>query len=222
MTADLSKIPPDLAAIYKELEDDLCQTEFRWQVFRQLYATNKERIDLMESVACGFFREVESLLIDGVFLHICRMTDPSSQGKHENLVLEQIVNGLDAATHGPLIAKMQMGLADIKTKTAAIHVHRNKRIAHFDKPTMLGPPDAVLPGVSLNAIEAALTAIGDFLNLFRMEFFGDTMYRKKVLSHDDGDSLVHFLKYGVAFDEMVREDWTLYESKIKNGPFGNA
>lgn len=217
-------ISPDLAATYGELQDELCQTVFRWQMFRQLYATNKERIELMEATSPAFFQELEYLLLDGTIIHICRMTDPPTQrgGKFENLVIDQLRLALDENKHGALAAMMDQASVKVQADCKDLREHRNKRVAHFDKPTMLGPPDAVLPGIRLKTFDSALDSIGHYLNLFREEFYGSPMYFKKVHSRTDADSLVHFLKCAYAFDEMARQDWTLHQRWIDGGPFARA
>jgi hypothetical protein len=148
----LPTIPADIEQIHTELCSELVQASYRWLVFRQLFAKNKERIELM-GLASTFFGEVENMLIDFVFLHICRMTDSTTTGKYENAVIGQLREALDAIDQkafpeiGPLIVDLDKRLADIQTKSELIRHHRDKRISHLDKPTLLKSPD--LNGVPL-------------------------------------------------------------------------
>jgi len=219
----IALIVPDLDESYGELDAQHRLACYRWRIFRQLFANgNRERIELMAAISWPFFDDFHSLLADAVFLHICRMTDDVMQGKHENLVLDQLCNGLDQAKHGLLIQQLKQRLVDIKTKCEAIRVHRRKRIAHFDKPTMLGPPDSVLPGVRLDMVDAALKGIGDYLNLFRQTFYDDERGYEAMGKHDyNGNMLIEDLKRAMTFRELASQDWRL-NKRMEDGPFGKA
>jgi AbiU2 len=214
-------IPDQVAQMYRELSGELSQACFRWQIFHQLFGKNKERIELMEATASNFFGELETLLVDGAILQICRMTDPPTQGRFDNLVIDQLHMGLDPARDAPIIQALESKADAIHAMCVDLREHRRKRIAHFDKPTMLGPPNTVLPVLVVKGIGDAFYAIGDYLNCFAGYVYDLQTYYKKILSKSDGELLVHFLKRGIAFDEMERADWTLTQ-RVDQGPFGNA
>jgi hypothetical protein len=223
---NLPTIPADIHTIFEHLRSDLIHAYYRWLVFRQLFAKSKERVELM-GPASRFFGEVEYMLIDSVFLHICRMTDPPTmgRGKHEQAVIGQLRRALDGIDQQAfpeivtLIADLDKRLADIDTKTQLIRDHRNKRISHLDKPTFLNT--SPLNGVTLTMVDEALGEIGDFINAFSGVVLNYESNFRATSGVGDGDAVIELLKKVFAFNELVAEDIAVAD-RVSKGPYADA
>jgi AbiU2 len=222
------RMPKGLKKTSKALESEVAQLFLRWKMFRQLFAKNQERIDLMQGISPIVFGEIQSMLIDEVLLGIARITDQWAKYDKkkgyfdESVVLEQLIVSLDENQHGSLVADLEKRLKKkVKPKCKAIRKHRHKRLAHLDKLVLL--KTRVLPKIKLKTVDDALAEIADYVNAFRMVFFGSPMMFEAIHPIDDGDSLILWLKYAFEFDAMCREkDGWLLHQRVENGLFGKA
>jgi len=225
------RLSKDRRTLFEELEQEVSLLFLRWKLFRQLFATNEERIKLMGAISPVVFGEIQSMLLDEVFLGIARITD--RRGKYdkakgvyfeETVVLDQLKAGLGNRFHRALAADLDNRLKhNVEPKCRDIRKHRHKRIAHADKLVLLKPKKHILPKVTLQTVDDALDAIADYVNAFRMVFYGSPMMFRAIHSIDDGDSLIEWLKYAFEFDQMCREPdgWTLHK-RVEDGLFGKA
>jgi len=226
---NLPRLSKDQKKIFIDLQNEVSHLFLRWKIFRQLFATNGDRIKLMNALAPTVFSEIQRTLIDEIFLQISRITD--RKGKYdkkkkvlvqETVVLEQLRAGLGNHYQPALAADLDNRLKnDVGPKCEEIRKHRHKRIAHADKLMLVRPSLYILPQITKKMIDEALNAIADYVNAFRTVFFGSPMYFAGVHTIDDGDSFIHVLKEAFAFSEMARKDWTLRQ-RLEQGPFGKA
>jgi hypothetical protein len=216
------RIPDELAEMWRELGGELIQACFRWQMFHQLFGPNRQRLELMDATAPHFFEELKTLFVDTAILQICRMTDPPTQNRFDNLVIDQLHLGLDPSRDAEVIGLLKAQADAIKAKSKDLREHRRKRIAHFDKATLLASAKTVLPVIMVKEIDETLKMLGDYLNCFGGYVYKAHTLYTKTLSKFDGEALVYFLQGGYAFVEMERADWTLRQRWIDGGPFAKA
>jgi hypothetical protein len=220
------KMPMRLQKIYEEIEGELIVLFFRWRIFRQLFATNGERIGLMMASSPIFFCDFQSILIDAIFLQICRVTDKTHKiGKggvryDETVVIGQLLGGL-GTRQKRLAKKLETRLIDVKSKCEAIRVHRNRRISHTDKLVLLKPSTNVLPNVTLAIVQDAIDSIAGFVNEFRLIFDGSRLLFDATDTTDDGETVIDLLQRAYAFRELTKSDLTLVKL-LDEGPFGSA
>lgn len=62
-------MPHDLAGVYGALHDDLAELHAEWTVFSQLYATNEERVELLNASAPRSFRLCQDVFINDMLYH---------------------------------------------------------------------------------------------------------------------------------------------------------
>ncbi len=119
-----------LGPVYEELHKHVAMLNLLWQSYTKLFATNEQRFNLFKDQAPGIGRIIHDLLVDGVVLGICRVTDPAMCFGHENLTIDRLIPTLDPAPN----AEQSKWLAERKDKIdKAIPVlkdHRNQRLAH--------------------------------------------------------------------------------------------
>lgn len=81
-------IPPEMFKLYKPLYNQVCRLHSKWEIFCQLYAADKDILDLLNKSAGGFFRVVQDVLAHDVLLNLSRLTDPD-QTRHQMVENEE-------------------------------------------------------------------------------------------------------------------------------------
>jgi HEPN superfamily AbiU2-like protein len=77
--------------LFKSIGADVSQMHAYWKVYRQVFATNDERIALLNETGSMVFYMLQHLLIDEVTLSICRLTDPAETMRRKNHSIERLV-----------------------------------------------------------------------------------------------------------------------------------
>jgi len=193
-----ASMPEALGEIYNELDHLIVWLHIQWKMYRQVFGTSKERIDLINECAGGFFRICQDSIFDEVRLELCRLTDPAKSGRYDNLTLETLVNLIDSKKH-PELAKNVTKLYDKVKKTCkSFRDWRNRRGAHRDLETSLNRHALPLPEASRQMIEDALKSLDALMNAI-LDCFEPGTTRLFSAAHilGDGDDLIRCL-------EMVR------------------
>jgi len=174
-------------------------------MYRQLYGTNEERVDLLNECASTFFNQLQMVLLDDVALGLSRLTDLQETFGRENVVLLQLIEKLDQNLFSELIVKLRAKLERVEKKCSPFRKIRNKRIAHRDLDTAIKTTSGSLPGISRLMVEEALEEIRQFINEFEVHFTeSQTAYEYFILTAA-GDALIVALKKAVEYDALVRE-----------------
>ena len=84
-------MPRALSEIYAKLEDQVSLLHGLYAQFRQLFGASKGRVDLLNEMASGFFWFVHRAFLREIVLSLCRLTDPATQGKYENVSICQLL-----------------------------------------------------------------------------------------------------------------------------------
>jgi hypothetical protein len=207
------EIPEEHREVFDAIGHEVTWLHAIWLNYRQLYA-EKETVDLLNTAAPAFARINQDALLDGVLLHLSRLTDPPSSGKgRDNLVLDRLKPLAKASGDPKLVAELDSALAKVKTTCSDLREHRNKRIAHLDYNVAL--ETAKLPGFSRQSIGDALKAVRDAMNAINMHFrHGPTMY-EAVSMQGDGTSLLACLRDGIRLRRLRRRQHTMSPEEIK-------
>jgi HEPN superfamily AbiU2-like protein len=203
-------MPAHLQKLWDALRPEVLLLHERWLIYRQLFADSQHRVDLLNDSASTFFLVVEDVLFESIQLGFARLGDPAQSGTGRNLTLESLLNEVkkrpqDAA----LLAKLTVLLHKYRTECSKLKRIRNKKLAHLDRQTILGRKRLTNP--SRNEIEHALTTLRDFVNSFDLYFGIPEMAYEKMILRDDGNALVHVLKQGLRYRDLLKMriiDWT--------------
>jgi hypothetical protein len=164
-------IPPEIVDTYMALVQQVLHLHRKWGVFRHLYCSTQETVDLLNDAGGDFIGIVQNLLAHDIVLTIARLTDPKQTFGKENLSLEQLIHTIDAMRHKPLRQNIEQIYAGSKTKFAFAKLYRNKLIAHYDLATQLAQvPEPPIP--TTTDIEDGLKAIRDVMNAVQQHFDG--------------------------------------------------
>jgi hypothetical protein len=216
-----SNVPLQFIAIYDELRSEITWLHGRWLTYRELFAENSQRIELLNECAGTFFYIIQEVLLDEVQVCLSKLTDPASSGKHENLSLEQLQAQLQRYGDPALAAKCRIILDRIHGRCQAFRVRRNKTLAHLDLLTAMKQIPQPLPGVSRRMIEDALESARDFMNSIEAHYNDSEWgYEHFILNHGSA-ALLAVVRAGLRYEELV-QDRTLPFDDWRKGKWCDA
>jgi hypothetical protein len=154
---------------YTALNTEVTLLHLYWKEYLELFGTNQKRVDRMNQAAPGFFRMLQSELLQTNILHLARLTDPPKSAGKDNLTLRNLPALVDEIN---LKNKLIGLLALAEQKTDFCRDWRNRRFAHFDLELALDEKKATaLATVTKEKMKAALEALADVLNAIELHYF---------------------------------------------------
>ena len=138
---------------YKRLWDDVAWLHLVWDVCGELFG-EQDRVDLLNGVARGFFRQVQGTFYDHIILQIARLTDKPATGKYKNLTLQTLLRHCGSPQH------LEDALSKVNLACAPLRRIRDKRLAHLDLDVATQVKQ--FPTATRDEVDAALQAIRDF------------------------------------------------------------
>lgn len=182
-----TSIPSDINETYMALFQEVCHLHRKWGVFRHLYVSGQEIVDLINDAGGDFFGLTQTLLAHDIVLTIARLTDPKQSAGRENLCLEQLIHSIDFSQHGQLRRNIEQIYSQSKPKFTFAKTYRNKLIAHYDFAMKLArlpePPipttkkrsvtyGTILPIIIWRLLSIRTTSCSLWTLLFRLRFIG--------------------------------------------------
>jgi hypothetical protein len=191
-------MPPGVGPVFRILWQEAQNIHFAWMVFRQLFGTSPDRIELLNRFGGLAFGLYQRVLNRDLILAIFRLLDPATQrgGRDENLSLERLVNEV-AADSPSCAAKLTPLLAEIRRLMDPHADLRNKVIAHNDlhtTPTRYdGTSTVLLP--SRETVEGVLERMRKMMNIVQANYGeGESVYFNASMPElGDGETLVRRL-----------------------------
>jgi hypothetical protein len=216
-----SKIPGQFRDIYDELRSEITWMHGRWLTYRELFADNPKRIELLNEAAGAFFYIIQDVLLDEIQITLSKLTDPAKTGKHQNLSLEQLQSQLNAHGDPGLSAQCRSTLDALLTKCAAFRERRHKQLAHLDLATSLKLSSQPLPAISQSMIEDALKSVRDYMNAIEGHYNDSEWGYEDFIMRDGADTLLITLRDGLRYEELVQER-TLEFDDWRKGKWSDA
>jgi hypothetical protein len=105
-------------------------------VYRQLYGTNPERIELINLASPSFLWMVERVIMNDVQLTLFKLSDTALTGRRTNLTLETFVIETEKLQVSSLSESLRVSLNEYRVCCERITYRRNKDIAYFENTPM--------------------------------------------------------------------------------------
>jgi AbiU2 len=205
MTTPDLRYPPEIRDMWLTLKSEVVWLHGRWIIYRQLYGTSQENIDVLNRSASTVFNVSQKSLLHDVQLSISKLGDSAGTGTRKNLTLSALAGELERISEKPLVKNLNAAILFFDAACAKLRVRRNKWIAHFDLDTMIESKVAPLEGPSRAEIEAALDALREAMNCVERHYTeSQTMYEHFVMNND-GQHLISALKQGLRYRELVKQ-----------------
>ena len=205
MTTVDPRYPVQIHTLWTSLDREITWLHGRWIIYRQLFGTNRERVDLLNESAGTFFNALHNVLLHDVQLSLSKLGDPAGSGSRKNMTLKALHQQLQASGEALAADKMKASMQKFAVACVKIRHRRDKWIAHFDRSTMLN--DDVIPrmGPSREEIESALEARREAINCISFHYTGTTMRYEHFSMQADGEALIQSLRRGLRYRELVNE-----------------
>jgi hypothetical protein len=205
MAQDKGQVPTELNDVYEALKEDVSWLHAKWNVFKQLYATSEETVELLNDSAPVFFRICQDVLADDILLTISRLNDPYRTFGKDNLSMERLAAYVDGSKYPDLKAAIEILLVEAQDKCGFARELRNRRIAHSDLTTRLEAEANPLPVAHKQQINDALSALQAVLNKIEMYFEDNTVLYEQAIIAGGGETLVARLRDARTYRRQRRD-----------------
>ena len=194
----------DLGETYSALWQQLSWLHRKWGHYVDLFGTDADRITLLNETAPNLFRTVQDSLLEDVFLHIARLTDPPKSVGKDNLSFKRLPSLLTASAARD---QVEAGLVTLGTATEFARDWRNRKLAHGDLALALARTTEPLAPASRAHVKEALAAMGTVLNVISLHFQeSTTMFEFAGESGAGGvTSMLYYLRAGKEAESSRRE-----------------
>ncbi len=179
-----------LGELYFELHKEITWLHLKWKDFRALFASSRERVDLLNRVAPDFFGNLQRMMFEDALMHLCRLTDPPQSMGHDNLTLQRLPNSI---TDPKLSTQVQSNVDVAKQQTQFARDWRNRALAHKELPQPMGLQP--LAQANLQSVEDALEKIRQTMNCIEQHYQGSPVnYAESVEPPGGVESLLRHLR----------------------------
>lgn len=181
----------EIRILFSSIDKEVVQLFYRWEIFRQLFDSGEENLNLLNQSGSNVFALLHGLIIENGLLTLCRLTDPEHSGGYPNLSIRYFLGKIEATLSKEVREDFHGKLAKLESATESLRIHRNKRIAHLDLNHAVKPER--LPSVEFGAFEDALELVRSIMREFYLLIWNaDTDYRQPSIACGcDGN---HFLR----------------------------
>jgi hypothetical protein len=208
----VEQITSEIEKIYKPLYQDICYIHTKWGIFRQLYVSDKNTVDILNKSGALFFRITQELLVDDIVLSLSRLTDPSKTFKKDNLSLEQLVDAIDESKFPKLKDEASKQLENARIKCSFAREIRNKKIAHNDLTHRLQPKVSLYSKVTTTTIDDALLSIRELINKVATTFEGSTVCYEILISDNHVRKMIKRFQNAEEYWKIIRDSHNFQKS----------
>lgn len=162
---------------------------------------NKERLDLLDKTARDFFHNLRCILIDRIFLGICKITDRAGSGERSNLTIEYILKEIKQD------AKKNLGLDELSNEIHKFREYivdaRHKIIVHSDIETIKS--NKTLGVFSKSDNDKFWENLQEFVNKIHMHYFKTSFILDDIVDCTyNAKDLAKALKKAAYFDQHFK------------------
>lgn len=198
------KLPTQIQELWASLLGDVVWLHGRWIVYRQLFGTNKERVDLLNESDGTFTSIIQHLLLHDIQISISKIGDPAGNGSRTNLTLRRLQLEVRNIGEATLATSMESPLIAFEASCDKIRHRRNKWIAHNDLKPRLEERAVPLAGPSRNEIEQALEAMRTVMHCVEFHYKDQRTAFEHFVMQEDGEYLISALLRGKRYRELVQ------------------
>jgi hypothetical protein len=201
----ISVMGQELGTIFYELYQDVSLLHAKWNQYVQLYATSDSRLELLNHTAGSFFAIIQYVLWNDLLLHIGRLSDPKySMGdpSKPNLSLHQLPDALEESL---LKEEVKKTLNKLDRKASSARDWRNRKLAHNSLLLLTDLHVKPLPRVTYSNLKETLALIAKIMNLLEMHYRKAEVSYDMLISQDNADSLVYYLRVATYVEARNRQ-----------------
>jgi len=189
------------------LWSDITHLHMNWRNYRQLFGTDQETVDLLNTIAFSYFSMTERTLRQDTLMRICRITDPPFSDraqKRPNASLRQLLLQTSTSLPAELRTEVESSLQVLDELSRPIRDLRNKRFAHSDLDEVLQLKIEPLPGIRRQQVEDVLARIREAYALLEGHFLNSTTAFEHVVHTNDAKKLIYHLNQARAYETIEK------------------
>ncbi len=179
-----------------------------------LYEDNKERLDLLNKTARDFFSNLQTIMIERIFLEICKITDSDNILGNNNLTIKYILKNIEQD------AKKNLGLDKLSDEIHKFRNYiapaRNKIIGHSDLETIKS--NKTLGVFPKSESDKFWRNLQEFVNKIHIHYFNDTFIFDDIVDCTfNSKYLMRALKKAAYFDQHFK--YVLHSNLLEEETF---
>ncbi len=201
------------------LENEVYTLLDEWTVYKQLYASDQERIDLLNELTPQFFGLLQSTLRDSVVAQICRLTEKPKVMGHETLVIRRLCI-LAEPKYQAIADELEKDSDLIIGLCEAIRDWRDNRVSHLNLAAHLDAANNPPKDFSVKTVQDAIDAIEAFLNKARLKLAGGEFHYDSVYRDGAVRSLLTRMIQAYQYFDFEKQDPLKYDTLLREGKYG--
>lgn len=204
----LNSFGPNLGTVVFGIEQESFQLNLEWIVYRNLFDTNQERMDVMYKASGSFFEMVRHSLMITTIMRASRLLDPVKSFGKNNLTIQL----LPALVLPEMHEEVNALVGDAINKFSPMKDWRNKLYAHNDLDSKMGLGTS-LPSITPSMIKDLIDAIMAPIDHLNLKVRG-VQRGAQIISRGNTERELLFLLYRAlssnsmeGYPEWLREDY---------------
>ena len=210
------KLGEEFGTVLYEIRNDWLTGLVRLKEYRVLFSS-QDAVKLLNAAGGAFMWDVQQMLWRDLLLHVTRLTDPATMGKHKNLSVQALPPFCERpelqAKYPELQVEVKALVDSAVTAAAAPRDWRNRQISHTDLRLAIDPDAESLAPTSLEQVQAALDAVHAVIQ---------TIVGKVMKHYTDNDVLVQPPRAGAFLKNLTQLVTALQYVDGIIDPSGNA
>ncbi|MFN3872575.1 MAG: hypothetical protein ACK4R9_06205 [Ignavibacterium sp.] len=207
-------VSEDFTSAFEKIKDEVINFHYYWIIFKQFFATNQSRIEIINKTTPSVFLIIFELLKDYITLETSKLTDPAQSGPYKNLSLLYLHNYLKDKIEKTTFNELEKILNDLISASKIFRNRRNKLVSHLDLRTSLDESLKSSLSFFVKDVENVLKLLSNYINT--IDFYlnnAETLFEQFIISDDDNveDLLIRLAK-SLAYDDLVKKG--LIERKL--------
>jgi hypothetical protein len=199
-----SKMPSDLFDVHAQISDDLVFLCLHWKEYKKLFATDQNRIDLLNATAPNFFAHLDDLVWSTTMLGLCRLTDPPKSVGRDNLTVRRLPRLVPDSI---LASKVQDEVGAAVDSAEFARDWRNRRLAHRSLELLKNPHLAPLASATRAGVEGSIDLLCKVLNTISVHYDGvHHDFNGVVTAFEGSEALLFYLSSGLEAEQVRKAD----------------
>jgi hypothetical protein len=202
----------ELRQTHRFLKIQLVTLHSRWHEYKSLFGHSKERVDLLNQCAGGFFHAVQFALLQQIELSIVRLLDPARQGySNMNMTFSRLVQLAEAMFQENQTIHLYGKLQHAHDCSKRLKSRRNKAVAHLDVDAIQKEDQSVLEWPRIEEVDASLNALTGLANAYEQLAGLPIMIYDAADISAGSEVLVGHLDNSLRLKELVRDGFLSQE-----------
>lgn len=201
-----------LLETHRFLKLQLLTLHSRWHDYKNLFGYSRERVDLLNQCAGGFFYSIQFSMLQHIELCIVRLLDPAKTGKsNKNMTFQRLVHLTEEVYQESQVINLKQMLDRAVECSSRLRRRRDKAVAHLDVQAIQNGDQVVLEWPRIEEVDACLEALVDLANAFEQMSGLPIMCYELADSWAGSEAVVNHLTNSIRLKQLVKDGFLSHE-----------